>query len=51
MRSVGYHSETKILEPQHDISNNGVCATSNDSDQPAHTCSLISAIASRFNII
>ena len=30
------------------ISNNVVCATSNGSDQPAHTRSLIRAFASRF---
>ena len=29
------------IEPRHEISNNVVCATSKDSDQPAHTCSLI----------
>ena len=26
-----------IIEPRHEISNNGVCATSKGSDQPAHT--------------
>ena len=34
-------------EPQHEISNNVVCATSKDSDQPAHTRSLIRALACR----
>ena len=38
------------FEPRHEISNNVVCATSKGSDQPAHTCSLISALASRLNI-
>ena len=37
-------------EPQHEISNNVVCATSKASDQPAHTRSLIRAFASRLNI-
>ena len=38
-------------EPVHEISNNVVCATSKASDQPAHTCSLIRAFASRLNIL
>ena len=38
-------------EPVHEISNNVVCATSKASDQPAHTCSLIRAIASRLSIL
>ena len=38
-------------EPQHEISNNVVCATSKGSDQPAHTHSLIRAFASRLNIL
>ena len=40
-----------IIEPRHEISNNVVCATSKGSDQPAHTRSLIRALASRLNII
>ena len=32
--------------PRHEISNNMVCATSKDSDQTAHTRSLIRAFAS-----
>ena len=40
-----------IIEPRHEISNNVVCATSKGSDQPAHTRSLIRAIASRLNIL
>ena len=35
-----------IIEPQHEISNNVVCATSKASDQPAHMRSLIRAFAS-----
>ena len=38
-----------IVEPRHEMSNNVVCATSNGSDQPGHTCSLIRAFASRLN--
>ena len=38
-----------ISEPQHEISNNVVCATSKASDQPMHTHSLIRAFASRLN--
>ena len=40
-----------IIEPRHEISNNVVCATSKDSDQPAHTRSLIRAIACRLSIL
>ena len=40
-----------IYEPQHEISNNVVCATSKGSDQPAHTRSLIRAFAGRLNSI
>ena len=40
-----------IIEAQHEISNNVVCATSKGSDQPAHTRSLIRAFASRLNIL
>ena len=42
---------TKSNEPQHEISNNVVSATSKASDQPAHTRSLIRAFASRLNIL
>ena len=38
-------------EPQHEISNNVVCATSKATDQLAHTRSLIRAFASRLNIL
>ena len=37
-------------EPVHEISNYVACATSKASDQPAHTRSLIRALASRLNI-
>ena len=40
-----------INEPQYEISNNVVFETSKGSDQPAHMCSLIRAIASRLNIL
>ena len=42
---------SKRIEPRHEISNNAVCATSKDSDQPAHTHSLIRAFASRLNCL
>ena len=38
-------------ELQFEIYNNVVCATSNGSDQPAHTRSLIRAFASPLNIL
>ena len=38
-------------EPQYEISNNVVCATSKASDQPALTHSLIRAFASRLTIL
>ena len=38
-------------EPVHEISNNMVCATSQASDQPAQTRSLIRAFASRLSIL
>ena len=38
-------------EPVHEIANNLVCATSEASDQPAHTRSLIRAFASRLSIL
>ena len=40
-----------INAPQHNISNNVVCATSKGSDQPAHSRSLIRAFVSRLNIL
>ena len=42
---------TLIIEPQHENSNNAVCATSKGSDQPVHMRSLIRAFASRLNIL
>ena len=44
-RSANYY------EPVHEIPNNVVCATSEASDQPAHTRSLIRAFACRFSIL
>ena len=38
-------------EPRHEISNNVVCATRKDFDQPAHTRRLTRAIASRLNFL
>ena len=38
-------------EPQHEFSNNLVCATGKASDQPEHTRSLIRAFASRLDIL
>ena len=40
----------RLFEPQNEISNNVVCATSKGSDQPAHMRSLIRAFTSRLNI-
>ena len=40
-----------VFEPRQEVSNNIICATSRASDQPAHTCSLIRAFASRLNIL
>ena len=40
-----------MYEQQHDISNNVVYETSNGSDQPAHTRSLIRAFAGRLDIL
>ena len=39
------------IEPVHEISNNVVCATSKDSDQPVHMRSLIRAFASHLRIL
>ena len=47
---VGYNNVV-AFEPQHEISNNVVCATSKGSDQPAHTRSLIRAFASPLAIL
>ena len=44
-------SISTINEPWHEISNNVVCATNKDLDQPVHMRSLIRAIASRLNIL
>ena len=51
---INVHTATPVIkyEPRHEISNNVVyvvCATNKDSDQPAHTRSLIRAFAGRLN--
>ena len=40
-----------VFEPRHEISNNVVCVTSEGSDKPANTHSLIRAFASGLNIL
>ena len=40
-----------INESVHEVSSNVVCATSKDSDQPAHKRSLIRAFTSRLSIL
>ena len=40
-----------IFEPQHEITNNAVCATSKGSDQPAHTRSQTRAFACRLILL
>ena len=47
----GIVASVNAIEPVIEISNNVVCATSKASDQPAHTCSLIRAFASRLSIL
>ena len=44
-------NKDRLFEPGQEIPNNVVCATSMASDQPAHTRSLIRAVASRLNIL
>ena len=47
-----YHFDfCKWNEPVHEITKNVVCAISKASDQPAHTCCLIRAFASRLSIL
>ena len=50
---IRHRLETPVTtsEQRHEISNNVVCVTSKDSDQPAHTRSLIRAFASRLIIL
>ena len=48
---VGNAEDNYIYETRHEISNNVVFATSKASDQHAHMRSLISAFASRLNIL
>ena len=40
-----------VYEPQHEIANNVVCATSKGSEQPAHMRSVVTVFASRWNIL
>ena len=47
---VKCYDKSNIIEPGHEISNNAVCATSQDSDLPVHKPSLIRIFASRLNI-
>ena len=47
----GYNCDHRLIEPQYEISNNVVGATSNGADRPAHTRSLIRAFASSLNIL
>ena len=42
---------TEIIESQHEISSNMVCATSKGSNQPTHTRSLIEAFVNRLNSV
>ena len=46
-----YMCGQSIYEPQHEIINNVVCATSIGSDQPVHRRSLIRTLASLFTIL
>ena len=45
-----FYTNRQYYEPQHEISNNVVCATSKGSDQAARKRSLIRAFACRLNI-
>ena len=49
--SLRLWKKTATNEPRHKISSNVICATSKDSDQPAHTRSLIRDFASRLNFL
>ena len=51
IRQIGDSKSPNEFEPRHEIFKNVICATSKASDQPAHTCSLIRAFASRLNIL
>ena len=50
-RRDGCYSYYFHNEPQHEIFNNVVCATSKASDQPVHTHSLNRAFDNRLNIL
>ena len=51
LRRNRWKSLNTLYEPQHEIFNNLVCASSKASDQPAHTRSLIRAFASPYFIL
>ena len=48
---IFYGHKLTLFEPRHEIPNNVVFTTSKPSDQPALTCSLMRAFASRLNIL
>ena len=49
LRMAKGQSDLGPYEPQHEVSNSVVYATSKGSDQPAHTPNLIRAFACRLN--
>ena len=52
LKSMGLHiGINSVNDPQHEIPNNVVCATSKCADQPAHMRSLIRAFPFRLNIM
>ena len=51
LHHLPYFMYRTIIEPQHEISNNVVYATSKASDQPAYMRSLIRAYASHLNVL
>ena len=51
INNQSYDRSVHKYEPQHEISNNVVCANSKGSNQPAHMRSLIRAVASCLNIL
>ena len=50
-RRAVMQTDSIIIEPRHELSNNVLCATSKASDQPAHAHSLIRAFARALNIL
>ena len=51
LQHINEYFINKAYEPVHEMSNNVICTISIDSDQPAHTRSLIRAFACRLNIL